>query len=113
MKPVGSTVLVAISLLSMSVVYALPPPTFVSKWGSRGTGDGQFNSPKALATHADSALGEIFVYVLDRNNNRVQKFTEPLYTPFPALTSKGLFALGSALMLTGSVFLFLRSRSLA
>ena len=43
---------------------------FVSKWGSRGSGDGQFNGPIAIAV---DSLGN--VYVADCDNDRVQKLT--------------------------------------
>ncbi|MDI6781130.1 MAG: SMP-30/gluconolactonase/LRE family protein, partial [bacterium] len=43
--------------------------TLTMRWGSFGTGSGQFNLP------ADVAVGTDCVYVLDTNNNRVQKFT--------------------------------------
>jgi hypothetical protein len=44
--------------------------TFVTKWGSPGTGDGQFNRPIGVAT---DAAGN--VYVADWRNSRIQKFT--------------------------------------
>jgi streptogramin lyase len=42
---------------------------FVKKWGSYGTGDGQFKSPVAVAVDADG-----YVYVADSGNYRIQKF---------------------------------------
>jgi len=42
---------------------------FLIKWGTYGTGDGQFNTPNGVVT--DNAGN---VYVADRKNNRVQKF---------------------------------------
>src|SRR3989304_6037290 len=42
---------------------------FVTKWGSYGTGDGQFNFPNGLAI--DSAEN---IYVADTSNHRIQKF---------------------------------------
>ena len=42
---------------------------FLTKWGSRGTEDGQFETPVAIAT---DSFGSI--YVVDRDNNRIQKF---------------------------------------
>ena len=44
--------------------------TFVTTWGSSGTGDGQFNAPLGVATDGNGN-----VYVADTNNNRIQKFT--------------------------------------
>ncbi len=42
---------------------------FVTKWGSLGTGDGQFRGPWGVAT---DLAGN--VYVADRSNHRIQKF---------------------------------------
>lgn len=42
----------------------------VAKWGTGGSGDGQFSSPKDIAV--DSAGN---IYVVDKGNYRVQKFT--------------------------------------
>ena len=44
--------------------------TFVTKWGSKGTGDGEFNRPEGIDV---DSLG--YVYVADTGNSRVQKFT--------------------------------------
>lgn len=43
--------------------------THVLSWGSRGSADGQFLSPRGVAVGSDGS-----VYVLDTSNNRVQKF---------------------------------------
>lgn len=43
---------------------------FLLKWGTEGTGDGQFNMPVGVAV--DSAGN---VYVAERGNQRVQKFS--------------------------------------
>jgi tripartite motif-containing protein 71 len=43
--------------------------SFVRKWGSDGTGDGQFNYPYGVALDSSGN-----VYVADSGNNRVQKF---------------------------------------
>ena len=45
-------------------------PAFVRYWGGFGTGDGQFNEPTAVAVDASG-----YVYVVDSDNYRVQKFT--------------------------------------
>src|SRR5438874_7357047 len=39
-------------------------------WGTRGCGDGEFNTPTGIAVDANGD-----VYVTDGNNHRVQKFT--------------------------------------
>ncbi len=43
---------------------------FNNKWGSKGTGNGQFNNPYKLALDISGN-----VYVVDSNNNRIQKFS--------------------------------------
>lgn len=43
-----------------------------SRWGSTGSGDGQFNDPEGVA-----ADGSGNVYVADYINNRIQKFACP------------------------------------
>jgi len=52
---------------------ALPPSTekysLIKKWGSPGTGNGQFRSPTGIAV---DVLGN--VYVVDSGNDRIQKF---------------------------------------
>ena len=45
-------------------------PVFLSKWGTHGKGDGQFNSPHDVAVALDAS-----VYIFERNNHRIQKFT--------------------------------------
>jgi DNA-binding beta-propeller fold protein YncE len=42
----------------------------LTRWGSSGTGDGEFNRPRGIAV---DHLGSI--YVADTDNNRIQKFT--------------------------------------
>jgi len=49
--------------------------TFLTKWGSLGSGDGQFNKPRRVAV--DTAGN---VYVSDNNNHRIQKFGQPSLT---------------------------------
>jgi hypothetical protein len=46
------------------------PPSFLTKWGSHGAGDGQFEG--AIAVAVDSSSGN--VYVGDHGNSRIQKF---------------------------------------
>lgn len=47
-----------------------PDVDFVNKWGSSGTGDGQFNAPEGLAIGSGGD-----VYVADYANSRMQQFT--------------------------------------
>ncbi len=44
---------------------------FITKWGSRGTGDGEFDHPNAVAV--DSKSGNVYVGDFDKNN-RIQVF---------------------------------------
>jgi DNA-binding beta-propeller fold protein YncE len=43
---------------------------FLAKWGSQGTGDGQFGRPEDLVVDAQGNL----VVIDDRSNNRIQRF---------------------------------------
>ena len=43
--------------------------TFITKWGSNGSADGQFNDPQGVAVDSSGN-----VYVADYYNNRIQKF---------------------------------------
>jgi DNA-binding beta-propeller fold protein YncE len=71
--------LVIIGLLFLSIMYfstvsAFSPQSkeyvFVKKWGSEGTGDGQFQRPHDL----DFDPSEKYLYTIDRDGNRVQVF---------------------------------------
>ena len=65
------TILIGL-ILSLPISLAAnvePPPTFLAKWGSLGTGDGQFRHPWGVAI--DSADN---VHVVDTRNHRIQKF---------------------------------------
>jgi DNA-binding beta-propeller fold protein YncE len=42
---------------------------YLTQWGTRGTGNGQFNRPYGVAVD-----GSGNVYVADTNNNRIQVF---------------------------------------
>jgi len=44
--------------------------TFIRKWGSTGTGNGQFNHPQGVAVDSSGN-----VFVVDGNNDRIQKFS--------------------------------------
>ncbi len=54
---------------------------FVTKWGSQGTADGQFNYPYGIAVDSSGN-----VFVSDGNNNRIQKFQ--LSSPCPTGTKQ-------------------------
>ncbi len=45
------------------------PYIFLTKWGSKGFGDGQFDFPSGIAVDKDN-----YIYVADTNNHRIQKF---------------------------------------
>jgi len=51
------------------VVKFSPDGKFVSWWGGKGTGPGQFNVPHSIAIGDDGRI-----YVADRSNNRIQIF---------------------------------------
>lgn len=55
---------------SIMPVHAAETYSFLSKWGSAGSGDGQFQDPHGVAVD-----GSGNVYVADTQNHRVQKFT--------------------------------------
>jgi hypothetical protein len=70
-KPMAVAVAAAIVLVS-SVIVATPPAsaaTLLNMWGAKGTANGQFDNPSAIAV---SSLGE--VYVADTSNSRIQEF---------------------------------------
>ena len=48
---------------------SLSPPSFILKWGSWGSGDGEFSNPSSIITDQSGN-----VYVGDFYNHRVQKF---------------------------------------
>ncbi|MEM4724988.1 MAG: PA14 domain-containing protein, partial [Candidatus Hadarchaeum sp.] len=56
---------------------------FLGKWGSGGSGDGQFSYPSGVAVAPDGT-----VYVADRNNHRIQAFG----TAYPATWRAEYFA---------------------
>jgi DNA-binding beta-propeller fold protein YncE len=49
-----------------------PTPTYSSTFGSKGTGDGQFNVPVGVAVESSNGV----IVVLDNENSTVQEFTE-------------------------------------
>jgi tripartite motif-containing protein 71 len=50
-----------------------PQGRFLSKWGTQGTGDGEFLWPRGLAIDGDGN-----VYVADPADNRIQVFKRVL-----------------------------------
>jgi DNA-binding beta-propeller fold protein YncE len=56
---------------------------FITKWGSRGLGNGEFRSPSGVAVDAQG-----FVYVADTGNNRIQKFMRVVSTIYLPLIVK-------------------------
>ncbi|MFC2019413.1 SMP-30/gluconolactonase/LRE family protein [Chloroflexota bacterium] len=62
--------LLSISAIQTALVIAAePPPDFLTKWGTEGTGDGEFSYPYGVAVDASAN-----VYVADTMNHRIQKF---------------------------------------
>ena len=66
----GSVTVVGGQTANVSATLAGYKYEFVTKWGSQGSGDGQFNYPRGIAID-----GSGYVYVTDDENNRIQKFT--------------------------------------
>src|SRR5439155_11111231 len=56
--------------------------TFLTKWGSNGSGDGQFNTPVFVAVD-----GSGNVFVADNGNDRIQKFACPTAMVVPTTTT--------------------------
>jgi tripartite motif-containing protein 71 len=53
-----------------------PGVCFVIKWGTEGSGDGQFNYPEGIAVDSTGRI-----YVTDNGNHRIQKFLLPNACP--------------------------------
>jgi hypothetical protein len=59
-----------LTFIESGLLTVVEPYEFVLKWGSQGTGDGQFNLPFGIAIEGDK-----YVYAADSSNHRIQKFT--------------------------------------
>ena len=67
------------ALLGAAAPGAAAEPEFLRTWGNIGTGPGQFRLPDGLAVDTGGS-----VWVADRDNNRIQKFTyDGKVQPFP------------------------------
>jgi sugar lactone lactonase YvrE len=70
-------VIAALTVLMALLVLAAPSSAaafgFLTKWGSTGTNDGQFGGSQGAEGIVTDASGNVFV--VDRGNDRVQKFT--------------------------------------
>jgi hypothetical protein len=68
LDPAGN--IYATDMVNHSVWRFGPDGSFQKQWGSRGTGNGQFNYPSGIAVNNSG-----FVYVTDSINHRIQVFT--------------------------------------
>jgi hypothetical protein len=69
--PRGIALLVAVVLLLAFAPSAFASIQFVTKWGSSGSGNGQFGSPHGIALNSS---GEVYVADDGDHNDRIQKF---------------------------------------
>ena len=66
--------LIVLVVTLTSIARAETPPQFLLKWGSQGSGNGQFERPQGIAVR------DAKVYVVDGGNSRVQLFsTDGIY----------------------------------
>ncbi len=67
----ASVLVLALGLMAIpSAEASLDEYVFIAEWGVAGAGNGQFNEPSGIAVDRDGN-----VYVADRGNHRIQKFT--------------------------------------
>jgi DNA-binding beta-propeller fold protein YncE len=76
--PSGGTIYIADRNNNRVQTLMLGPPTTFGTFGTLGSGDGQFNAPQGVAVDCRGS-----VYVSDGNNDRVQKFGDPLNAAAP------------------------------
>ena len=82
--------------------------TFVTKWGSEGSGDGEFRVPYSVDVDSNGD-----VWVADRNNNRIQKFDKEgkfLFKFGSPGSGNGEFNLPRQIAVDKNVQFFVRSR---
>lgn len=82
-RVLGVALLLSVLFLGVTALAYAEEYVFILKWGSSGTGDGQFNDPWGVAVD-----GSGNVYIADTLNHRVQKFG-PSYTLTITATAGG------------------------
>ena len=90
------------------VTVSIPVPSFNLTFGSVGTGDGQFTYPVGITSDSSNNL-----YVVDRDNNRIQKFNSSgtYSTKWGSLgTADGLFTTPVAIACNNSNNIFVVDR---
>lgn len=70
MVSIGMLVVLSMDVISQNCFGEEAPPIFKLKWGTQGSGDGQFLNPEGLAVDKNAK-----VYVADQGNFRIQKFS--------------------------------------
>lgn len=72
----GSVTVIGGQTANVSATLAGYRYEFVTKWGSMGSGDGQFDQPWGIAAEGfNNVYGNDNIYVADKNNARIQKFS--------------------------------------
>jgi tripartite motif-containing protein 71 len=64
----------AILLLVPNIVLGQNEYSYVKKWGSQGSGEGQFTRPSTLAADFSGNFSTDNIYVIDSGNSRIVKF---------------------------------------